>query len=124
MLRASFPISYFAATTVLVLAPSTNDLFAQADEKKLAVQARRILEKQCYQCHGKDGRAEGGMNFIWPAFGDRLTPETDVGTANGEKANVMPANAERQGCWIACVLTAEPTRSQPVRAIPCWPCEH
>lgn len=37
---------------------------AGPDPAKLAEQARAILEKNCYRCHGQDGSNEGRMNFI------------------------------------------------------------
>ena len=33
----------------------------------LAKQARAILKEHCFVCHGEDGAAEGGLNFILDA---------------------------------------------------------
>jgi WD40 repeat protein len=37
-----------------------------ADEKQaaLAAKAKTILQKYCYRCHGQDGAAEGGFNYV------------------------------------------------------------
>ena len=34
----------------------------------LAKQARAILKEHCFVCHGEDGAAEGGLNFILAAW--------------------------------------------------------
>lgn len=52
-----------------------------ADKDKLAKQARAILDKACYRCHGKDDSAEGG-------FRDAL----DVGRMIARK-KLVPGNA-------------------------------
>ena len=30
----------------------------------LASQARRVFQHYCFKCHGKDGSAEGGMDYV------------------------------------------------------------
>lgn len=35
-----------------------------AEKSQLAQQARAIFERNCYRCHGQDGRIEGGLNYL------------------------------------------------------------
>src|SRR6516165_6601796 len=35
-----------------------------AEEAALPAKAQEVLKAHCYRCHGKDGAARGGMNFI------------------------------------------------------------
>ena len=37
---------------------------AAQDETSVPLQVRQILEDRCYYCHGEDGAAEGGINFL------------------------------------------------------------
>ncbi len=39
-------------------------LAAEADQSALAAKAVSVLNLNCHRCHGQDGTAEGGMNFI------------------------------------------------------------
>jgi mono/diheme cytochrome c family protein len=48
-----------AATQVAAKATNDPDVVPQ-----LAAQARQILEKHCHRCHGLEGVAEGGFNFV------------------------------------------------------------
>src|ERR1700676_3755289 len=37
---------------------------AEMDQSTLAAKAVGVLTTNCHRCHGQDGTAEGGMNFI------------------------------------------------------------
>ena len=37
---------------------------ADADQAAVAAKALAVLNANCHRCHGQDGSAEGGMNFI------------------------------------------------------------
>jgi hypothetical protein len=43
--------------------------FIQAQDTN-AIKVRELLASRCYHCHGEDGTAEGGLNFILDS--DRL----------------------------------------------------
>ncbi len=49
------------ASTLLCLPAAA---WAQEDTKKIAADARHVLETHCYRCHGKDGKAEGGFSYV------------------------------------------------------------
>ena len=37
---------------------------AHADDAGLATKAQAILKTHCHRCHGKDGAAKGGFNYV------------------------------------------------------------
>lgn len=47
--------------TLIVLIGTTS---RAAEIPELALQAKAVLEKHCYACHGQNGTNEGGLNFI------------------------------------------------------------
>lgn len=53
------------APTATAKAPiETKPVVVTSDQAQLARQARAILEKSCYRCHGKDDAAEGGFKDV------------------------------------------------------------
>jgi Planctomycete cytochrome C len=61
-------MSPFRSLTLLLslagLAGLTSPIQAQEDGKVLALQVQKFLEATCYRCHGKDGNAEGGFDYV------------------------------------------------------------
>lgn len=51
----------FKEPTHVALAETTR---AESGESGNATQVKEILENRCFVCHGQDGAAEGGLNFI------------------------------------------------------------
>jgi mono/diheme cytochrome c family protein len=49
---------------------------AEVDEKAIARRAREVLASNCYRCHGQNGAAEGGFNYILDR--DRLVARRKV----------------------------------------------
>jgi WD40 repeat protein len=53
---------FFFMSTLVLLALVCNS--ADAQIPRIALQARQVLEKHCYKCHGKDGVATAGLNVL------------------------------------------------------------
>ncbi len=91
---------------------------ATADEKAdLAQKAQGVLKAHCYRCHGQDGAAEGGFNYILDL--GKLVARKKIVPGNGEASPLLkrvvagkmpppeekprpsPAEVETLKAWIA-----------------------
>jgi WD40 repeat protein/mono/diheme cytochrome c family protein len=60
---------------------------AAAAEPELAVKARAILEANCHRCHGRDGAAKGGMDFVLDR--DRLVARGKVVPGKSDESELL-----------------------------------
>jgi WD40 repeat protein len=60
---------------------------AAADEPDLAIKARAVLEASCHRCHGRDGVAKGGMDFILDR--DRLVARGKIVPGKPEESELL-----------------------------------
>ncbi|MGE3807474.1 MAG: c-type cytochrome domain-containing protein, partial [Gemmataceae bacterium] len=74
-----------------------------AEPSSLAREARKVLEQHCYKCHGEDGNAKGGLNYVLDR--DKLVARGKVKGGNpGEsplymrisKGEMPPAKVEKR----------------------------
>lgn len=50
--------------TLVILTLATGWGTTHADDADLARKAEEVLKSHCFQCHGKEGSAKGGLNFV------------------------------------------------------------
>ena len=55
------PRTFAVAVLLAAIIPPA---FAADTPQETADKARKILETNCYRCHGKNGSAEGGFDFV------------------------------------------------------------
>ena len=67
-----------------------------------ALKVRELLESRCYYCHGEDGAAEGGLNFILDY--DRLVATKQI----------VPAEPLKSGLYRKIVLDDMPKDDDPL----------
>ena len=79
--------------------PITTSVIAQ---DATALKVRKILESRCYYCHGEDGAAEGGLNFILDY--DRLVATKQI----------VPEEPLKSGLYRKIVLDDMPKDDDPL----------
>jgi formylglycine-generating enzyme required for sulfatase activity/mono/diheme cytochrome c family protein len=62
--EATFMLSHKRLVMILVAVVVLAVVPTVKAQDALAIQARAILKEHCFVCHGEDGAAEGGLNFI------------------------------------------------------------
>lgn len=89
---SSLPLGEQSAPELQSVAEPTADTPAHAPPltatEELTIQARQVIQKHCYACHGQDGTSEGGLNVILRA--DKLI----------NKGYVIPGKAQESPLWV------------------------
>ncbi len=76
----------FAVLCGVILAPASSASAVQGNQD-LAVKAKQFFEKHCYRCHGQNGAAEGGMNFILDR--EKLVARNKIVPGSSAKSRVL-----------------------------------
>lgn len=88
--------SSFSAVVVCVLLTGAESYAADSKETELANKAQAIFQTHCYRCHGQQGVAEGGFNYV-----------LDFPKLAGRK-KVVPGNPGRSKLYTRMVNADDP----------------
>ncbi len=81
----AFPSRTILAS-ILILGAGVVAHAADDDKDALAKQAGRILKTHCYRCHGQDGTAEGGFNYVLEP--QRLAPRNMIALGRADQSRL------------------------------------